>query len=252
MPDNENPPPGPAPNPAPNQAPPVAPAPQPANVPPPSAAPAPAPAAAKTFTQDEVNRMLGERAQRAADGARAQFIGTFKDLGVNSADDLTTLVKSAHDAKLAQMTELQKAQERTKQLESDLAQARADANNRAEEARRARVFRENNVVPEYEDVLGVLLDRAKTDKPQDFDERAWLEGIKKLRPVLFAHPAPPTPAAPPPTPIGATTGVVFPQPPAAPQTQTPTPTFDASRATPEELRRWEQSLGIAVPSGGRI
>jgi hypothetical protein len=149
------------------------------------------------------------------------------------------------------MTELQKAQERTKQLETDLARAKADADARAEEARRGKVFRDVAVSPEYEEVLGVLLDRAKAETPQGFDERAWLEGIKKQRPLLFAQP-PAVPATPAPAPIGATTGVVFPQPPAAPQTSSNTPQFDARRATPDDLRRWEQSLGIAVPSGGRI
>jgi hypothetical protein len=215
---------------------------------------APTQPAVKTFTQEEVNRLLGERAQRAADGARAQFLGTFKDYGVQSADDLAALVKTAHDVKQAQMTELQRAQERTKQLEADLARATAEAAARAEDVRRSRIFRENQVAPEYEEVLSVLLDRAKTDTPSNFDERAWLESIKQARPVLFAGGVlPNTPQAPavaPPTPIGATTGVVFPQPPAV--TATPTPAFDARRASVDDLRQWEAQMGISVPSGGRV
>lgn len=225
----------------------------PAPTPQQAATPAPPQPAVRTFTQDEVNRLLGERAQRAADGARAQLLGTFKDFGVSSADELAALVKSAHAAKQAEMTELQRAQERTKQLEADLARAKADAEARAEEVRRSRVFRESQVAPEYEDVMSVLLDRAKSDAPATFDERAWLESIKQARPVLFAGGvlpiAPQPPAVPPPTPIGATTGVVFPQPPAA--APTATPAFDAKRASVDDLRRWEAQLGIAVPSGGR-
>jgi hypothetical protein len=215
--------------------------------------PAPATSASKTFTQEEVNRLLGERAQRAADGARAQLLGTLKDYGVGSTEDLTTLVRTAHEAKQAQMTELQRAQERTKTLETELARARADAEARAEDMRRSRVFRENSVAPEYEDVLGVLLDRAKTEAPQTFDERAWLESIKKQRPLLFGSPPAPTAPSSPPIPVGATTGAIFPAPPAAPTAPQGTmPAFDARSATSEDLRRWEQSLGIAVPSGGRI
>jgi hypothetical protein len=205
------------------------------------------------FTQEEVNRLLGERAQRAADGARAQFLGTFKDFGVTSADDLAALVRAAHEAKQAQMTELQRAQERTKQLEADLVRAKAEADARAEDLRRSRVLRETNVAPEYEEVVGVLLDRAKAGAPATFDERAWLESIKQARPVLFGgtvNPPPTPPAAPQPTPVGATTGVVFPQPPAAPAA--PQSAFDARRASVDDLRRWEAQLGIAVPSGGRV
>jgi hypothetical protein len=224
--------------------PPPAPPPAPAS---PEPAPSPTPPAptAKTFTQEEVNRLLGDRAQRAADGARAQLVGSFKEFGIASVDDLAALVKNAHAAKQAELTELQKAQERTKQLEADLAQAKADAESRAEEVRRGRVFREANVVSEYEEVLGVLLDRARVGKPE-FDERAWLENLKKNRPVFFGGSQSPTPTAP------ATTGVVYPQPPAAPQSPAPAQSFDARRASPDDLRRWEQSLGIAVPSGGRI
>jgi hypothetical protein len=71
--------------------------------------------------------------------------------------------------------------------------------------------------------------------------------------VLFAGGVlPNTPQAPavaPPTPIGATTGVVFPQPPTV--TATPTPDFDARRASVDDLRKWEAQMGTSVPAGGR-
>src|SRR5512139_1350335 len=53
-------------------------------------APQPQPQAAQTFTQEQVDKIVGERAKRAAQSAIGELV---KALGVEKVDDLKTLVE---------------------------------------------------------------------------------------------------------------------------------------------------------------
>ncbi len=102
-----------------------APAPDPNVTPPPATPPAPnggTPGA--TFTQADVDRIVGERATRAAETATAKLL---KELGFEKVDDLKTTVTSARERADAEKTELQKLQERLDATEKK----RTEAEDRA-------------------------------------------------------------------------------------------------------------------------
>jgi len=70
----------------------------------------------KTFSQDEVNRMIKARAER-------EIQALLRAKGLAGMDELEALVQAKNAAKEAEMSELQKAQERAAQLEKQLADA---------------------------------------------------------------------------------------------------------------------------------
>lgn len=74
----------------------------------------------KSYSQEELNRMFAERAKQAESAL-------LKKLGFESVSDAENLVKESKARKEAEMSELQKAQERAAELEKQLA-ASAEAN----------------------------------------------------------------------------------------------------------------------------
>lgn len=74
--------------------------------------------AEKTFTQDQVNSIVAERARREAAKQLAS-------LGVSSFDELSAIVQKSREREQAEMTELQKAQAANAELEKRLEQAAA-------------------------------------------------------------------------------------------------------------------------------
>lgn len=82
-----------------------------------------------SFTQAELDRIVGERAKRAKDVAVKEIL---EKLGASDVDSLTTLVEEARKRKEAEMSEAEKAQAlvekeraRAKQLEDELKQLKA-------------------------------------------------------------------------------------------------------------------------------
>lgn len=64
----------------------------------------------KTYSQDELNKLFGERAKQAK-------TATLKELGFASFEEAEALIKKARDTEEASKSELQKAQERAAELE---------------------------------------------------------------------------------------------------------------------------------------
>lgn len=69
----------------------------------------------KTFTQEDVDRIVGERAKRAGDSAVAKFLET---LGVKDAEEARAKLKAAADAAQAQLSEAEKLKARNSELEA--------------------------------------------------------------------------------------------------------------------------------------
>lgn len=82
----------------------------------------------QTFTQDQVNAIVGERARRASESAVAELL---KTLGVENVDGLKALLTEAQQRKEAEMTEAQKAQ-----AEAEKARKEAEALKAALDAER--------------------------------------------------------------------------------------------------------------------
>lgn len=93
--------------------------------------------AGATFTQADVDRIVGERAKRAKDAAVADLL---KELGLDSADALKAKVKAAADQEAAQLSELEKAQKRI----ADLEKKAQEAETKAAEATRLALEKERD------------------------------------------------------------------------------------------------------------
>lgn len=73
----------------------------------------------KTFTQDEVNDLIGERAKRAKEAARKEIL---ESLGFEKLDDLKGVVSTFREQQAAQKSELEKAQETLSETQRKLAE----------------------------------------------------------------------------------------------------------------------------------
>jgi hypothetical protein len=78
----------------------------------------------RTFTQDEVDRIAGERAVRAKQKVTNDLLG---DLGIENVDTLKRLISAQRDAEEAEKTELQKAEETIETLGAQVKQAEQQA-----------------------------------------------------------------------------------------------------------------------------
>lgn len=85
--------------------------------------PPPAPDPEKKFTQADVDRIVGERAQRAAEAAVAKLLG---DLGVKDAAEVKTALDEAKALRDAQMSELDKAKKEAEANKTKAEQAEKD------------------------------------------------------------------------------------------------------------------------------
>lgn len=87
-----------------------------ANESPPETAPDKGGEAGKTFTQADVDRIIGDRLKRAEDSVLKRFLG---DIGVETPDALKELVKAQKAAAEASKTETQRWEERLTALTSE-------------------------------------------------------------------------------------------------------------------------------------
>jgi hypothetical protein len=165
---------------------------------------------AKTFTQDEVNTIVGERAARAGESAVNKLL---EKLGVKTADELTTVVTEAKKAKDAQLSELEKAQAAQKDAEEKAAKAAQDAQvalaTANERLMRAAVIAESTAHsfrPESVEDVWLVVDRSKiTEKDGSFTGvKEAVDAVAKARPfwLLDSKNTPPngTPKPKPPVP----------------------------------------------------
>lgn len=82
------------------------------------------PQAAQTFTQADVDRIVGERAKRAEQSAIGELL---KGLGLEKADDLKALVEAARKSETDKLSEAEKAQRKIEGLEKSIETAKAEA-----------------------------------------------------------------------------------------------------------------------------
>lgn len=76
-----------------------------------------------TFTQADVDRIVGERAKRAQETARKALL---EDLGLSDVDSLKSLVEDARKRKEADMTEAEKARAELEKAQAKIQEAQAE------------------------------------------------------------------------------------------------------------------------------
>lgn len=151
-----------------------------------------------TFTPEQqavIDKLLGERAQRAGASATAEFL---KALGVENADALKAMLDEGKKLKTAQMSDLEKANAALKDWETKYATLDGEAkkipdlqkqNERYEAALKAKLEVERNGLPEH---ITKLLDKLDT-----VDQLAYIaENAATLSKTPNPIPGTPQPADP--------------------------------------------------------
>jgi len=134
----------------------------------------------KTYSQDELNRLFGERAKQAK-------TATLKELGFASFEEAEALIKKARDTEEASKSELQKAQERAAELEKRI---EAEAAMRKEMATSHEVATTANKLGIVDsDVAYRLIDKESIeydDKGKPSNIEALLKKLAQDKPYLLA------------------------------------------------------------------
>jgi len=164
----------------------------------------PAPNEGERFTQDDVNRIVAERARRASESA---IKGLLEAAGLGSADELKSLVEETRKAKEAELSQSERLQKQIDALEQR-AKAAEDALKEAE-AKRRRDAAENALRVAASDAYDasevVLLIRAtkatevdailsEDGSPDEKRARALVDALKKEKAHLFKGAAPGSPS----------------------------------------------------------
>lgn len=151
--------------------------------------------AGKTYTQEELDRIIGERAERAKNSANNELLTT---LGVSSLDEAKAILAKHKEVEEASKTELQRAQEDAQAAKQAAEQAKAEQAVALAAARqtllKAEVLRQiiafkdangNSFRPEAVDDVWLVLDKSiVTDKDDGtFDGvKEAVEKVAKTRP----------------------------------------------------------------------
>lgn len=159
-----------------------------------------------TFTQEQLNQIVGDRVKRAEDSSIKKLL---EGLGVDSAETLTKLVQAERQRIEGEKSELQKLQERLAAAEKDA----ADAKTRADKAEQERLIERRD--QEIRSALGEarakkpasVLTLMATDQPEmvkavmkadgTVDKEALTkltEAAKKAYPEFFTGSGPGTPS----------------------------------------------------------
>lgn len=147
----------------------------------------------KTFTQEEVNQLLGDRAKRADEVVTKTLLD---GLGLKTLDELKAVVKKAGDLEAAQLTELDKAKKAAEKAEAERLKLETETSAQIARANerllRAAVLSEAmkaeyNFRPDALNDVWLFVDRASI-KPQA-DNADEFEGIAAaLKKVAEAKP----------------------------------------------------------------
>ncbi|MBA2702700.1 MAG: hypothetical protein H0U60_02495 [Blastocatellia bacterium] len=86
---------------------------------------------AKTFTQEDIDRIVGERAARAKDAGRGEL---FQKFGVKDETELEAKLKQLADMQTAQLTEQERLQKERDDAKAESAREKEQANTRIAQA----------------------------------------------------------------------------------------------------------------------
>ncbi len=153
----------------------------------------------KTFTQEEVNQLLGERAKRADEVVTKTLLD---GLGLKTLDELKAVVKKASDLEAAQLTELDKARKAAEKAEAERLKVETETKVQIERANerlmRAAVMAEA-MKPDYAfrpDALNdvwLFVDRAGIKQADGDEFEGIADALKKVaetKPYLVGTPQP--------------------------------------------------------------
>lgn len=141
----------------------------------------------KSFTQAELDALLG---QVRREGKQTGTTDLLKELGLENADALKTLVKSAKDAETARLSDLEKAQKERDDLKAEADKAKADG-DRAIALANERVMRseviaeasnpEHKFKPEAIKDVWAFVDRSKLTVNEETGEvEGVADAVKKV------------------------------------------------------------------------
>ncbi len=137
----------------------------------------------RTFTQEELNAIVGERATRAKNAAISDLLG---ELGLEKADDLKALVKEAKDKQASEQTETQRLQAKIDEYQQKEA---AWEQQRREQALQIAVQAATQKVGIVDAEVALALVREQIefdDKGQPQGVEAALTALAKSKPYLRA------------------------------------------------------------------
>ena len=139
----------------------------------------------RTFTQEDVDRIIGDRVRRAGKGAVSELL---TGLEIKDAAELKRIIEGHRQAAEAEKTEMEKAQARITELEAQAVEAQAQAQARliqAEVAVSAATLGFRNPADAYAlaDLAEVVVEDGKVA-----GIKAALEAVLKNRPYLKAEP----------------------------------------------------------------
>jgi hypothetical protein len=163
-------------------------------------------AEAKTFDQDQVNRMIGKEKAKAEAEARKAFLESY---GVSSEKELKAVLDSHKAAEEAKKTELDKANEALEALKSATAAEKAQLLQDLHTDRvKLALSRVNPALPEDEEKADAALNRlvgmVNVPAGSTVDEiTASVKELKEEFPALFAHAPQKREGNPPSNPAGA-------------------------------------------------
>jgi hypothetical protein len=134
--------------------------------------------AGKVFTQDDVDKIIKKRLGEDSERVKKSILG---DIGVESIDDIKSIIKAKQDAEEAEKTELDKATETITTLNSTLEELQGKLSSVEADKKLASLAAQHGI----KEVDYFKFEYEKASKADDFDESTFISNLLETKGSLL-------------------------------------------------------------------
>lgn len=132
------------------------------------------------MTQDQLNELINKKYAKGAEKAKAELLET---LGIDSVDNLKSLIEQQKAQEEAQKSELQKAQEQLEVIQKEKEALEKQANEAQRKSNIVSLAAQHGIT----DVDYFEFEYSKKSKGEDFNADSFIEGLKESKPYMFGQ-----------------------------------------------------------------
>jgi len=134
-----------------------------------------------SISQEKLNSLINEKFKKGAEKSKAELLSS---LGVESEDELKSIIEARKQAEEANKTELQKLQEQLESKDKAYSELEQRLNAKTVDTEVQDIIMQNGIDPKM--AKYVKIDYLEAKKGEDFELDKFVEGLKESQPSFFA------------------------------------------------------------------
>lgn len=135
-----------------------------------------------SISQEKLNSLINEKFKKGAEKSKAELLSS---LGVESEDELKSIIEARKQAEEANKTELQKLQEQLESKDKAYSELEQRLNAKTVDTEVQDIIMQNGIDPKM--AKYVKIDYLEAKKGEDFELDKFVESLKESQPGFFAQ-----------------------------------------------------------------